>query len=237
MKSKSSKPTTRAKFPSPHPALIEQLDDELGLSRTADTLEELDRLKANLVKADALDDPLQAALFTLAYTREAFSKLGLTITRLHTVERALSDVLQGRSNLLFEPRRKSKRHKKPPHTTPHKAVKVYAAVLLQAHFAANGGDLTKAAEAVAKALYRAGFAVTKKGGRATPETVIGWREELTASKPRDEWAAGLYRDLLKSLQPHGVRSIITGHPLALARRHAIKAAEQGLKNAVSELGK
>jgi hypothetical protein len=47
--SMKSKPS-RARFPSPHPALIEQLDDELGLSRTADTLEEHDRLKANLAK-------------------------------------------------------------------------------------------------------------------------------------------------------------------------------------------
>lgn len=215
MKSKPS----RAKFPSPHPALIEQLDDELGLSRTADTLEELDLLKTNLVNADALDDPLQAALFTLAYTRKALNRLGLTGTRLHSLEMALSDALQGRLNPLFEPRRKSKDHKKPAHSIRHKAVKVHAAVLLQAHFEANGGNLTKAAEAAAKALNRAGFAATKK---ATPPTVIGWREELTASKPSDQWAAGLYRDLLKSLKPDG---------------HAIKAAEQGMKNAIRVLGK
>ena len=108
MKSKPS----RAKFPSPHPALIEQLDDELGLSRTADTLEELDLLKTNLVNADALDDPLQAALFTLAYTRKALNRLGLTGTRLHSLEMALSDALQGRLNPLFEPKAQIQRPQK-----------------------------------------------------------------------------------------------------------------------------
>ena len=231
---------SRAKFLSPHPALIEQPDDELGLSRTADTLEELDHLKANLAKADEIgDDDLQKALFTLAYIRTAFERLDLKAPKLQTLERALSDVLQGRSNPLFDPRprRKSKDHKKQADSIRHKAVKVHAAVLLQAHFEANGGKfLTKAAEAAAKALKQAGFAGFRSE-ESLPGTVIDWREELTAKKPKDEWAAGLYRYLLKSLKPDGVRTIMTGHPLPLVRRHAIEAAEQGLKDAVRELGK
>jgi hypothetical protein len=63
------------------------IDKEI-LHRLGQQQEEIEQLKKNLRARDAMEDPLQATLFTLAHVRRTFESLGIESERLDRLEHA-----------------------------------------------------------------------------------------------------------------------------------------------------
>jgi hypothetical protein len=214
--------------------------DKEVLHRLWKQQEGIEQLKQNLRRRDAMEDPLQATLFTLAHIRRTFESLGIESARLDKLERALSDVLHGHPHPLFQPRRQNTKrgHKKPPDTHRRKYVPVRASALMQLHKDAGKKD-DAAAEEVAKVLDDEGFKLTKDGGTATAGTVVGWRKKIRRL-PAKHWEREHYNALTPPTPPTSAIDGLLGIVVSPEARNLVRAealiplVEQWLREAVAE---
>jgi hypothetical protein len=208
------------------------VDKEI-LHRLWQQQEEIEQLKKNLRRADAMEDPLQATLFTLAHINTHFEPLGIKSTILKKLENALSDVLHGHPHPLFKPNRqgKTRDEKRSPDTRRRKRVSICASALMQVHMDANGNDAFDAAATVARVLSDEGFKLTKRGAYATAETVMEWRKGIRGL-PASSWESGLYTAMI---QPGGAFEGLFAKAIGpQARKWLIDLVEQRLKEAIAE---
>jgi hypothetical protein len=205
--------------------------DKEVLHRLWQQQEEIERLKQHLSRRDAMEDPLQATLFTLAHIRRTFESLGIESERLDKLEHALSDAFHGHPHPLFQPRRegKAKNEKRSPDTDRRKRVSVCASALMQVHMGANGNAVAAAGMA-ARVLNDEGFRV--RGADATSETVRDWRKRIRGL-PASSWERQSYDAITR---PGSAIARLFGesvHPPQVCKA-MIPFVEQWLKEAIAQ---